>query len=106
MSYRTKPFVAPALPLPTPEYDRRQMDEFFRVLRLYFNQLDNYLNVITPEYAIAPPITGTYNQGDFVWNSEPDELGGGGSKYVILGWTCVAGGEPGTWLESRVLTGN
>ena len=36
-----KGFRAPALPLPTPEYDRRQMDEFFRVLRLYFNTLDS-----------------------------------------------------------------
>jgi hypothetical protein len=31
---------APALPLPTPEYDKGQQDQFMNVLRLYFNRLD------------------------------------------------------------------
>lgn len=34
-------FRAPALPLPGPEYDRRQMDEILRALRLYFNLIDS-----------------------------------------------------------------
>lgn len=34
-------FKAPPLPLPREQYDRRQMDELLRVLRLYFNQLDS-----------------------------------------------------------------
>jgi hypothetical protein len=105
-SHPTKTFVAPALPLPPPEYDRRQIDELLRVLRLYFNQLDSYLNELTPQYALTAPVTGTYSQGAFVWNSAADELGAGGSKYVILGWVCIVGGTPGTWRESRVLTGN
>ena len=37
-----KKFVAPNLPLPTDEYNRVQQDEIVRVLRLYFNLLDNY----------------------------------------------------------------
>jgi hypothetical protein len=102
MAHLNKQFVAPALPLPP----SGESAELIRVLRLYFNQLDSYLNELTPEYAAAAPTTGTYTQGDFVWNAEADELGGGGSKYVILGWVCIVGGTPGTWRESRVLTGN
>lgn len=34
---------APALPVPSNEYDRAQQDQFGNALRLYFNRLDNYL---------------------------------------------------------------
>lgn len=44
-----KNFVAPALPLPPPQYDVRQQNELIRVLRLYFNLLDRYLNQVTNE---------------------------------------------------------
>lgn len=54
----------------------------------------------------APPVAGTYGIGDFFWNTAPAEFGSGGSKYIILGWSCTAAGEPGTWLECRCLTGN
>jgi hypothetical protein len=33
--------TAPRLPIAPIEYDQRFMDEFIRILRLYFNQLDN-----------------------------------------------------------------
>ena len=36
------------------------------------------------------PTSGTWSQGDMVWNSEP--IAGG-----ALGWVCIAGGAPGTW---------
>jgi hypothetical protein len=54
----------------------------------------------------AVPTSGTFATGDFIRNSAPTELGAPGSKYVILGWVCVAGGTPGTILQCRVLTGN
>ena len=54
----------------------------------------------------AAPTTGTHARGDFVRNSEPAEAGSASSKYVVLGFLCVAGGTPGTWLPCRVLTGN
>lgn len=38
----TKNFVAPALPIPGADYDVRDPIELIRVLRLYFNLLDNY----------------------------------------------------------------
>lgn len=56
--------------------------------------------------ATTAPTTGDYAVGDQVRNSTPAEAGSGGSKYVIVGWVCVASGTPGTWVEMRVLTGN
>lgn len=56
--------------------------------------------------ATAAPTTGTWAKGDFIRNSNPSELGSGGSKYIIIGWTCTVSGTPGTWLQNRTLTGN
>lgn len=53
----------------------------------------------------AAPTGGDWTRGDFVTNSAPAEAGAPGSKYVILGWVCVASGAPGTWNECRALTG-
>lgn len=52
------------------------------------------------------PTTGDYEQGDFVKNSAPVELGIIGSKFVVEGWLNVAAGSPGTFVECRSLTGN
>ena len=54
----------------------------------------------------AAPTSGPNQQGDFVRNSAPTELGAASSKYVIFGWQCVASGDPGTWVQCRFLTGN
>ena len=52
------------------------------------------------------PLAGKYEQGDFVRNKTPTELGSPGSRYVIFGWINVASGEPGTFVQMRFLTGN
>ena len=54
----------------------------------------------------AAPTTGTWAKGDVVRNSAPTELGTALSKYVITQWICTASGTPGTWVQSRALTGN
>jgi hypothetical protein len=54
----------------------------------------------------APPTTGTWTRGDVLTNSQPEELGSASSKYVITGWVCVVSGTPGTWVQTRALTGN
>ncbi|TSP11437.1 hypothetical protein [Cupriavidus campinensis] len=54
----------------------------------------------------AAPTTGDHQRGDIVRNSAPAELGTAGSKYVVIGWQCVAAGTPGTWVQLRCLTGN
>lgn len=40
-------FRAPALPVPSPEYDQRQQTDLIRALRIYFNWLDS----LTPQQA-------------------------------------------------------
>lgn len=56
--------------------------------------------------AAASPTTGTHAQGEFVRNTGPTEQGSTGAKYITTGWTCVAGGSPGTWVSNNVFTGN
>ncbi len=53
-----------------------------------------------------PPTTGKWSQGDEVANHSPVEQGVDGSKYIVRSWICTESGEPGTWCESRTLTGN
>ena len=54
----------------------------------------------------AAPLGGMYARGDYVRNSLPAELGAVGSKYVVLGFVCILGGTPGTFVQCRALTGN
>ena len=42
------------------------------------------------QYGSAAPTTGTYAQGDIVFNNAPSAGG-------FVGWVCTAGGTPGTW---------
>ena len=44
-----KKFVAPALPVPPLNYDQREQTDLIRVLRLYFNLLDQLLNPIVDQ---------------------------------------------------------
>ena len=84
------------------------LSHIYAVLRQIITQLNNLSDgLISASYSTtAAPTTGTHTLGDFVKNSTPSELGGVGTKYVITGWICTAGGTPGTWQESRTLTGN
>lgn len=102
--------VDPKLPIPgTTDYERQLNNQLVRLLR----DVNQQVNGITEGgmYSFhgamtAAPTTGSWNQGDFVRNSAPTELGSGGSKYIIKEFVCVASGSPGTWVQSRSLTGN
>lgn len=101
----------PELPLYAPEdpYLRTlhvQFTKFWREVAQKVNSLAAGSYLAKENQSTAAPTTGTWVQGDFVWNSNPTELGGAGSKYVIQGWICTVGGTPGTWLQQRCLTGN
>lgn len=54
-----KNFVAPALPLPARELDQQTYQELIRVLRLYFNQLDGYLNTLDAQLTGMEPFSAT-----------------------------------------------
>lgn len=87
-------------------YNVHAMTELFRQIETQLNGLAE--NRISSKYnaRTSVPTTGAYKRGDFVPNSTPEELGSPGSMYVITGWLSVDSGEPGTFKECRVLTGN
>ena len=82
------------------------LSRLFRNIAAKVNQIGDGRLVGSDLVAASIPTTGTYAQGDFIRNSAPVEAGTAGSKYVLLGWICTAGGTPGTLLQCRVLTGN
>lgn len=84
----------------------KQLTLLWRDLAQQVNGLSEGLIVASYNAQTAAPTQGTYGQGDFIPNKEPTELGSAGSKYIITGWTCVDAGTPGTWVETRALTGN
>ena len=80
-----------------------------RELREHATQVNNLTEgriAAVTNATTAAPTSGPNQQGDFVRNSAPTELGSASSKYVIFGWVCVVSGTPGTWVEFRGLTGN
>lgn len=83
------------------------------LLQTLFGEIENQVNLLAEGRlagrhftATSIPTTGDFARGDIVWNSTPSEAGSAGSKYVVVGWICTAGGSPGTLLEMRLLTGN
>jgi hypothetical protein len=102
---------------PDPLLPREGSASFIRLLlarlndnfRSMANQVNNLtegrIEAVTNAYTAAPT-AGKHAQGDFVRNSTPTELGSASSKYVVIGWVCTVGGEPGTWVACRCLTGN
>jgi hypothetical protein len=58
----------------------------------------------------ALPTQSTWKIGDVAINSSVTEAGGGGSKYIVKGWSRITNGTGNVlntdWLDNRVLTGN
>lgn len=79
---------------------------WYRQVAQQVNALSEGLITATYNAATSIPTSGTGTQGDFVKNKTPVEAGAAASKFVVIGWICVASGTPGTWLPARVLTGN
>lgn len=38
----------------------------------------------------SPPVSGAFNQGDIIWNSDPQ-------PGKVVGWICTKAGNPGMW---------
>jgi hypothetical protein len=84
----------------------RKLTDLFRATNKQVNLLTEGTVAAVHSASPSVPTSGNYAQGDFVRNNAPVELGTAGAKYVVMGWTCVADGTPGTLLECRALTGN
>ncbi len=85
---------------------RVRITELFRDMARKVNAMARGTFSAIDNAAASAPTTGTYAQGDFVANINPVEAGVIGMRYVVMGWVCVAGGTPGTWVQSRTFTGN
>ena len=83
-----KTFVAPALPVPPVEYDQKYATDLIRVLRLYFNQIDNFQN------AVAGILNGTACEG----NMTPLPVSIGGTNVDAFGRLRVS--NPFTLFDS------
>ncbi len=81
-------------------------DAWYRQVAQQVNALSEGLVSASYNALTSVPTSGTWTQGDFVRNRTPVEAGAALSKYVVTGWICVASGTPGTWLQTRSLTGN
>ena len=87
------------------DYLRSVFAEILRDIEIKVNGLAEGRVTATHNAYTAAPTSGAHVAGDFVRNSAPTVAGGGGSQYIIIGWTCTVSGEPGTWVECRTLTG-
>jgi hypothetical protein len=54
----------------------------------------------------STPVAFNWSVGDICYNTNITEQGTTGSKYIIDKWICTTAGTPGTWLPSKILTGN
>jgi hypothetical protein len=82
-------FKAPPLPLPREQYDRQQMDELLRVLRLYFNQLDSTTPVESDVFFGGgwglrfPHIAAS---------DSTDQVAGGNNTATVVKWNTLESG--------------
>lgn len=83
----------------------RQLDSLYRQIATQVNLLSEGHIQAATNAANAAPTTGEYKRGDQVRNLIPIEVGTAGSKTAVIGWVCIASGNPGTWVQMRVLTG-
>jgi hypothetical protein len=93
--------ASPRVGLIDPDLQRHLRDVSSQVNALTEGRIAAVYNADT-----AAPLAGKFDQGDFVRNKTPTELGSPGSRYVIFGWINVVSGEPGTFVQMRFLTGN
>jgi hypothetical protein len=87
-----KRFVAPALPLPRELYDRQQMDELVRSMRLYFNLLDQFL----AGTILVALNGGTGGNGitfpHIAASDSTDQVAGGNNTATVVKWNTLDSG--------------
>ena len=72
------------------EYSRSRWNQIISKIEQAFNTLQSGA-LAGRYYASAAPTTGTWAQGDIVWNSAVNMSGD------PIGWVCTTAGSPGTW---------
>lgn len=88
ISYLLKKFVAPALPTYPPNYDQRQGDQHNYSLRLYFNNLDNYLAAIS-----GPLGGGNLGLPHIAASDNTDQYADGDNDPTVVEWSTLDSGN-------------
>lgn len=88
----TKKFKAPALPIPKREYDQTEQTDLIRVLRLYFNLLDDYfVNVVLD--ALNGGVGGNGITFPHIAASDStDQYAGGNDTPTVVNWNTLDSG--------------
>jgi hypothetical protein len=86
-----KKFAPPALPFPPQEYNRLAATDEVRVLRLYFNLLDQYLNEIT-DASNGGLITGGFSFPHIAASDSTDQIAGGNNTATVVKWNTLDSG--------------
>ena len=87
-----KNFVAPALPVPSIEYDQRYATELIRVLRLYFNLNDKYTTT-----TILDALNGGVGGNGITFphiaaSDSTDQYAGGNNTPTVINWNTLDSG--------------
>jgi len=87
--------VAPSLPIATPDYNQQYQDQISNVLRLYFNQLDNFTRALTISNggsALTFPHIGASDTTDqYATGNNTATIVAWNTEESILGFTLVSG---------------
>ena len=87
----TKGFTAPALPLPPREYNALSATDQIRVLRLYFNLLDQYLNALN-DVINGGTTTGGISLPHIAASDSTDQVAGGNNTATAVKWNTLTSG--------------
>ena len=87
----TKGFTAPALPLPPQNYSVLSATDQIRVLRLYFNLLDQYLNALN-DVINGGTTTGGISLPHIAASDSTDQVAGGNNTATAVKWNTLTSG--------------
>lgn len=86
-----KDFAPPALPLPPGQYEARAFTDQIRVLRLYFNLLDQYLSSIT-DASNGGTTTGGFSFPHIAASDSTDQIATGDNTATAVKWNTLDSG--------------
>jgi hypothetical protein len=98
-----KKFIAPAIPVPPIEYNQQYSTDLIRVLRLYFNQLDDYLKNVNASLngqgvgIIFPHIAAS---------DSTDQVAGGNNTPTVINFNTLDSGYEWTLNAPGSATSN
>lgn len=98
----------PQIPNGSPAAIAQKTNSYLKLVQQQVNRLSSGGINASSSASTAPPSGNSntiYSAGDYIRNTAPTVQGKSGSQYTVLGWVCVEGGKPGTWVNHQGSTG-